>query len=490
MNSFFKYIPASVLVVSTAFFPACHQGPVTNAQRDKPNIIFIYADDLGYGDLGSYGQQDIKTPNLDRMADDGMLFTQAYAGHTVCAPSRSALMTGLHTGRTQIRGNMSRATGERVPLPDTAVTVAHILAEQGYVNGLFGKWGLGEARTEGIPTRQGFHEFYGFLNQARAHGYCADMLWHNEEIVFIPQNSAMRCGLHTAEWYQQKLLDFIASNRENPFFIYYATQLPHSELRSTEQDLKPYLDQEGNSIFEEVPYYGARGPTDIPFATYAAMVSQLDRHVGEIMDLLEQEGLSDNTLVIFTSDNGPHRSGGYNPDYFSSSGGLRGEKRDLYEGGVRVPMIAKWPGSIEAGSVSDYLWAAWDLMPTAAVLAGAESLVPDDIDGVSAVPVFLGEEMVRPNEIYFENNGETGQEQVFGDMGVAVRSGRWKAISNASLLDDMELYDMDKDPGETQNLASQYPEKVRELKNLVIASRTHSKHWPVDEEIWEAFIAR
>ncbi len=490
MKTDFKQFGIALVFSSSMLSTSCHEnGPSrTVDSMDKPNIIFIYADDLGYGDLGSYGQQDIKTPNLDRMADEGMLFTQAYAGHTICAPSRSALMTGLHTGRTQIRGNRSQATGERVPLPDTAVTVAHILAEQGYVNGLFGKWGLGEMRTEGIPTRQGFHEFYGFLNQARAHGYCADMLWHNEEIVFVPENSAMRCGLHTAEWYQQKLLDFIAANRENPFFIYYATQLPHSELRSTEQDLEQYLDEEGNSIFEEVPYYGARGPTDIPFATYAAMVSQLNRHVGEIMDLLEEEGLTNNTLVLFSSDNGPHSSGGYDPAYFNSSGGLRGHKRDLYEGGVRVPMIAKWPGNIEAGSVSDYLWAAWDLMPTAAELAGAESLVPDDIDGVSAVPVFLGEEMVRPNEIYFESFGGRGRQD--GDMGVSVRKGKWKAIANSSLLDEFELYNLEQDPGETQNLAPEYPEKVRELKNIIIASRTHSEEWPLDEAIWEAFLTR
>jgi arylsulfatase A len=487
MNSTFNHFLASALVVSAATFPACQKEPVAPAQRENPNIIFIYADDLGYGDLGSYGQQDIKTPHLDRLANEGMLFTQAYSGHTVCAPSRSSLMTGMHTGRTQIRGNMSRVTGDRVSLPDTAVTVADILGGMGYVNGLFGKWGLGEAKTEGIPTRQGFHEFYGFLNQARAHGYCADMLWHNEEIVFIPENAAMRCELHNAEWYQKKLLDFIVDNRENPFFIYYATQLPHSELRSTEQDLRQYLDKDGRSIFEEVPYYGSRGPTDIPFATYAAMVSQLDRHVGEIIDLLDNEGLSENTLVIFTSDNGPHRSGGYDPDYFNSSGGLRGEKRDLYEGGVRVPMIAKWPGKIKPGSVSDYLWAAWDLMPTLAELAGAESKVPAYINGISAVPVLMGKQMERPNEIYFESNGEGGQK--YGDMGVAVRKGRWKAIANISLLDDLELYDMDQDPGETQNLASEYPEKVRELKNIIIESRTNSRDWPLDVEIWEAFIA-
>ena len=486
MNSNLKHFAAPLLAGSAAIFSACQEEAVDRGKAEKPNIIFIYADDLGYGDLGVYGQPDIKTPHLDRMADEGMLFTQAYSGHTVCAPSRSSLMTGMHTGRTPIRDNFS-IHGERVPFSDTVVTVAKILERQGYVNGIFGKWGLGEMRTEGIPTRQGFHEFYGFLNQARAHGYCADMLWHNEEIVFIPENSAMRCGIHTAEWYQQKLLNFIVDNRENPFFIYYATQLPHSELRSTEQDLKPYLDEEGNSIFEEVPYYGSRGPVDIPFATHAAMVSQLDRHVGEIIGLLEEQGLSENTLVIFTSDNGSHRSGGYDPYYFNSSGGLRGYKRSLYEGGVRVPMIAKWPGKIEPGSVSDYVWAAWDLMPTAAELAGAG--FPDDIDGVSAVPVFFGKQMERPNAVYFEAFSGADRKGG-GDMGVAVRKGKWKAIANVSLLDGLELYDMEQDPGETHNLASEYPEKVRMLKNIIIESRTHNKHWPLDDKIWEAFIAR
>jgi arylsulfatase A len=488
MNSIFKQFTATALFVSAAFFYACQKGPVVPDQAERPNIIFIYADDLGYGDLGSYGQTDIETPHLNRLARDGMQFTQAYSGHTVCAPSRSALLTGMHTGRTYIRGNLSRATGERISLPDTAVTVAHILEKRGYKNGIFGKWGLGEAGTAGIPTRQGFHEFYGFLNQARAHGYCADMLWHNEQIVFIPENAAMRCGLHNAEWYQQKLLEFITDNQESPFFIYYATQLPHSELRSTEQDLKQYLDEEGNSIFEEVPYYGSRGPTDIPFATYAAMVSQLDRHVGEIIGHLEELGLTENTMIIFSSDNGPHRSGGYNPDYFNSSGGLRGEKRDLYEGGIRVPLIAKWPGKIKPGSVSDYLWAAWDLMPTLAELVGAESTVPTYINGISALPVFLGQQMERPNEIYFESNGEGGQK--LGDMGVSVRKGKWKAIANNSLLDALELYDLDQDPGETQNLASIYPEIVHELRNIIINTRTDSKEWPVDRDIWQAFIGK
>ncbi len=469
----------------------------------KPNIIFIYADDLGYGDIGSYGQEKIHTPHLDRLAEEGMLFTDAYAGHTVSAPSRSALLTGIHTGRNLFRGNA------RIPLRETDYTVADLLAEQGYVNGIFGKWGLGEPGTTGVPLLQGFHEFYGFLNQRRAHRYCVEHVWQNEELVLLPGNMGNWCNDHTAEWYQNKLKDFIREHREQPFFAYYATQIPHSELRTTEADLQSYLDSDGRSIFDEelhdrelmekYPVYSnlkswierhhmRGGRTSRPLATYAGMVTQLDRHVGEIVALLDELGLSENTLLIFTSDNGPASGGGADPDFFNSSGGLRGIKRDLYEGGIRVPMIAKWPGKIEAGSISNYLWAAWDLMPTAAELSGAESKVPEGIDGVSAVPVFMGEEMERPNALYWESTD--GRHRADGDLGIAVRKGKWKAITNFSLRDDLELYNLEEDPGETQNLASQYPEKIREFKELIKNTRTPSEHWPLDKELWNDFINR
>ncbi len=496
--------PALALLFPLLF--SC-QNEVTDPDNTKPNIIFIYADDLGYGDLGSYGQELIKTPHLDRMAEEGMLFTQAYAGHTISAPSRSALMTGLHTGNTQIRGNRSAIDGERVPLPDTTVTVAHILGEQGYVNGLFGKWGLGEAGTTGIPSKQGFDEFYGFLNQSRAHSYCADYVWHNDDMVFLPENAGNSCDLNTAEWYQEKVKEFIVENRNNPFFVYYATQIPHSQLRAPEEDLSHYLDSEGISIFDEELYdkeklrtdpeyarlrayierdHQRGGRTGRPLAAYAGMVTQLDRHVGELDALLQELGLSENTLIIFTSDNGPASGGGADPDYFNSGGGLRGIKRDLYEGGTRVPMIAKWPGKIQPGSVSDYLFAAWDFMPTAAEMAGAQ--LPDRIDGVSALPVFLGEDVERPKEnvLYFETT--TGRGRETGDLSVAVRQGAWKAIANLSLRDDLELYNLESDPGETQNLASEYPEKIEKFRNLIMESRTPSEDWPVDQEIWDNFI--
>ena len=500
-----KLLAAPLVIGPATLLSSCQGDAEIPLQTDTPNIIFIYADDLGYGELGSYGQPFIKTPHLDQLAVDGMRFTQAYAGHTVCAPSRSALMTGLHTGHTYVRANGSRFG--RIPLPATAVTVADVLAEQGYVNGLFGKWGLGEPGTDGIPTRQGFHEFYGFLNQARAHSYCADYVWHNEEMVFLPQNAGNSCDLNTAEWYHGELKNFIRKNKDQPFFVYYATQLPHSELRAPEQDLQAYLDYDGRSIFDEALYDKERLRTDPPYAllkefiegdhlrggrtgrplaAYAGMISQLDRHVGELVALLDKLGLTDNTLIIFTSDNGPARGGGADPVFFNSTGGLRGIKRDLYEGGIRVPMIAKWPGKIEAGSVSDYLWAAWDLMPTVAELTGAQ--LPEQIDGISAVPVLMGEEMERPNILYWETTD--GSRRADGDMGVAIRKGKWKAITNFSLKNDLELYNLELDPGETKNLAAEYPEKIQEFREIIRTSRTPSEYWPVDEQIWNAFIGR
>lgn len=473
----------------------------TGNKSEKPNIIFIYADDLGYGDLGSYGQTKILTPHLDRMAEEGMRFTQAYAGHTVCSPSRNALMTGFHTARTLHRSN------SRLPLRETDITVAQILADHGYVNGLFGKWGLGEAGTNSIPNRKGFHEFYGFLNQRRAHSYCEDYVWHNDELVNLPENSGNWCNEHTAEWFHKRLLDFVREHQDQPFFIYHATQLPHSEMRSTEKDLKHYLDSNGRSIFDEQLYnyelldnepdyarlknfverhHMRGGRTGRPFATYAAMVTQLDRQVGELVELLDELGLSENTLIMFSSDNGPASGGGVDPDFFNSTGGLRGIKRDLYEGGIRVPMIAKWPGKIEPASVSDYIWAAWDLLPTAAELAGAH--VPYEIDGVSAVPVFLGKEMERPNILYWESSD--GRHRAAGDKAIAVRKGKWKAITNFSLRDELELYNLEEDPGETRNLASQYPEKILEFKQIIKKTRVPSEHWPLDEDLWNDFINR
>jgi len=439
------------------------------------------ADDLGYGDVGCYGQQKINTPNIDRMASQGMLFTQAYSGHSVCAPSRSALMTGLHTGKTPIRGNRS-VFGERVSLPDSVMTIAELLKQKGYVNGIFGKWGLGDLESEGFPIKKGFDEFVGFLDQGRAHSYCVDYLWQNNEKVFFPENEDGSCKTHAAEYYFEKLKNFIKNNKENPFFVYYATQLPHAELKSTAADLQPYLNPKGKSIFREKAFDGGGNfnPTEMPFATYAAMVSQLDRHVGEVCALIDDLNLSKNTIIFFTSDNGPHSAGGYDPEFFNSSGILRGSKGDLYEGGIRVPLIVKWEGEIVPGSVTDYPWASWDLMATAAELVGEE--VPLGIDGVSALEVLKGKTMHRKNILYWEY-------LVRNELRIAIVDGKWKGLTY-SLSDDLELYNLDIDPSETTDLADRYPEKIAGLKELIRINRVKSGDWPIDNEKWQQFLMR
>jgi arylsulfatase A len=447
----------------------------------KPNIIFILADDLGYGDLGCYGQKTILTPNIDKLAMEGMRFTQAYAGSTVCAPSRCALMTGYHTGKAIIRNNGVLETGERINLPDSSLTVAELLKSQGYVTGLFGKWGLGEPGTEGIPNNQGFDEFYGFLNQGRAHQYYVDYAWHNEEKVHFPENARNQEVVNVAEWYFKNLKEFIKNKKNNPFFIYYACTLPHAELRTTVEDIKPYLNDNGESKFDEIPFKGKNRyrPTNNPYATYAGMVSQLDRHVGELEELLKNLDLESNTIVFFTSDNGPHKEGGYEPEVFDSNGELRGIKRDLYEGGIRVPLIVKWPGNINQGTESNYIWANWDFLPTVADLINIDK--PAGIDGVSVVPVLKGEKIERSKPLYWEFLTPAR------DFRMAVRDGKWKGVVY-SLDDEMQLYDLEKDPSEEDDLAQQFPDKVEALKNTALKTRTPSEYWPVDENELKKFL--
>jgi arylsulfatase A len=450
------------------------------AEDKNPNIIFILADDMGYGDPGCYGQKEIKTPNIDKLAGNGVRFTQAYSGSTVCAPSRCALMTGYHTGKAIIRNNGVIKGGERINLPDSSFTVAEMLKKQGYATGLFGKWGLGEPDTEGIPNRQGFDEFYGFLDQGHAHRYYVDYAWHNQEKVTFPENADNKEVTNIAEWYFKGLKDFIKTNRQKPFFIYYATTLPHAEMRSTNGDLQRYLNSKGESIFKEVPFTGKGNyrATPIPFATYAAMVSQLDRHVGEIEQMLKELGIDENTIIFFTSDNGPHKEGGYNPEVFNSNGNLKGIKRDLYEGGIRVPLIVKWPGKVKAGSESNYTWANWDFLPTVAEVIGVKA--PEGIDGISALPVIKGKNIERPSPLYWEFITPTNA------FRMAVRQGKWKGVVY-NTDEGMQLYDLDVDPSEKNNLAKLYPEKVSELKKVIQQTRTPSKYWPVDEDKLKVF---
>ena len=421
----------------------------------RPNILFILADDLGYGDVGAYGQKVIPTPNIDRIAAEGVRFTQAYAGCTVCAPSRCCLMTGLHTGHARIRGNA------KVPLEASDVTVARVLKQAGYRTGIVGKWGLGGAYTDGIPNLQGFDDWFGFLDQTYAHTYYPDSLWDNKEEKIIAKNLGTR-----KQWVQdlftERALTFLDGSKSSPFFLYLAFTSPHAN------------DELGQDTGD-----GMEVPNDEPFTkqpwpkvekNFASMVSRLDRDVGRVLDQLKKTGQDKNTLVIFTSDNGPHKEGGHNPEFFHSAGPLRGVKRDLYEGGIREPMLARWPGRIQPGSQSDQVWAFWDFLPTAAELAGASA--PSGIDGISMVPALLGQPQKNHDYLYWEFH-ERGFSQ-------AVRMADWKGVRPASNL-PVELYDLKADLSEKNNVAAAHPEVVRRIEEIMKSARTDSKEFPVTE---------
>ncbi|HEO71540.1 MAG TPA: N-acetylgalactosamine-6-sulfatase [Candidatus Hydrogenedentes bacterium] len=427
----------------------------------KPNIIFVLADDLGYGELGCYGQKVIRTPHLDQMAREGMRFTQCYAGSTVCAPSRCCLMTGLHTGHAFTRGNGSP------PLPSEEVTVAELLKQAGYATAIIGKWGLGDEATTGIPNRQGFDYWFGYLNQRNAHNYYPAYLWRNEERFPLEgnvqhekhANVAVEREQYSHDLFTEQALDYITQHKDRLFFLYLAYTIPHANNERGRFD--------GDGM--EIPDYGAYVGEDWPDPQkgHAAMISRLDADVGRLFERLEELGIDENTLVLFTSDNGPHKEGGADPAFFGSSGPLRGYKRDLYEGGIRVPGIARWPGRVKPGATSDHPWAFWDFLPTALDLAGAP--IPDGIDGISFVPALLGGDQSAHEYLYWEFH-ERGFTQ-------AVRTGPWKAVSNHPEK-PLELYDLNTDIGETNDVAAENPEVVARIETYLETARTPSKHWP------------
>jgi arylsulfatase A-like enzyme len=433
----------------------------TLSAQTRPNIIFIQADDLGYGDLSCYGQRKFRTPNIDRLAAEGMRFTQYYAGSTVCAPSRSALMTGQHTGHTRIRGNA------RHPLLPEDVTVAEALKSAAYKTALIGKWGLGEAGTTGVPNRQGFDYFFGYLNQRHAHNYYPTFLWRNEKRIdlrnLVPDEDAEGSGVSTNrvdyahDLMAEEALEFIEGNGGGPFFIYLAFTIPHANNEAKNKGM-------------EVPDLGEFASEDWPDQekAKAAMITRLDRDVGRLMALLKKLGIDDNTLVFFTSDNGPHREGGADPDFFDSNGPLRGIKRDLYEGGIRVPMIARWPKRIKAGAKSDQVWAHWDLLPTLAEVAGVKP--PADIDGVSMFNALRGRRQ-RDHEFLYWEFHERGFSQ-------AARMGDWKAVRK-SPDSPLELYDLKNDLGEQNDGAAKHPEIVKKIEYYLKTARTESELWPI-----------
>ena len=439
----------------------------------KPNIIFILADDLGYGDLGCYGQQRIRTPNLDRMAAEGMRFTQAYAGSTVCAPSRSVLMTGQHTGHTRVRGNA------RVPLLPEDVTVAEVLRDAGYKTALIGKWGLGEPGSTGIPTQQGFDYFFGYLNQRHAHNYYPEFLWRNETKVPLgnevisrnpPSGVATKRVAYSHDLFIDETLKFIDENQSQPFFLYLAATIPHANNEAGGGGAKLIPDREGwrERAGMEIPQLGDYADEDWPAPEKgrAAMITHLDRGVGQIIQRLKQLGLERNTLIIFTSDNGPHSEGNSRADFFDSSGPLKGIKRSLHDGGIRVPAIAYWPGVVPAASESDMLWSFADFLPTAAEMAGVEPTA--GLDGISLRQTLQGESQDWSERVLYWEFHER-------NPGQAIRWGKWKAIKNRGK--SLQLFDMTTDIGEEHNLADENPDVAKQALNIMSEARTASEHW-------------
>ena len=445
--------------------------PVEASER-PPNIIFILADDLGYGDLGCYGQEKILTPHLDRMSREGTRFTQTYAGATVCAPSRSVLLTGLHTGNTHVRGNRREVTAATTLQPGTP-TLATVLKSAGYRTAHIGKWGLGQPGEHGEvgqPERQGFDYAYGYLNQTHAHNSYPSYLFRNGTKVplpnTVPDEWPVGAGVSdnkavfAQDLFMAETMQFLQdqSQREEPFFLYFAPTLPHANNESRPFGL-------------EIPDLGEYNQRDWTLAhkAYAAMVSRLDADVGRILDFLHQSGLDENTLVIFTSDNGPHQERGADPEWFNSSGSLRGIKRDLYEGGIRVPTIARWPGHVPADRVDDSPWYFPDVLPTLAALADVTP--PPGLDGVNVRPLLLGQAQPELwSRIMYWEFHERQQPQ-------ALRQGPWKAV-RPDIKGPIELYHLGDDPGETTDLALARPDVLARLEPAFRSARSPSPHWP------------
>lgn len=458
-----------------AVFAGCNDKTKKTKEVKSPNIIYIMADDMGYGDLGCYGQDSIQTPNIDKMAEQGMRFTQHYAASTVCAPSRCGLITGMHMGHAEIRGNMQAEPHGQVPLTDQAVTVAELMKDAGYITGMIGKWGLGIEGSEGDPNRQGWDFFYGYTDQVLAHNYYPEYLVRNGEHEMLKNEVKY---LDTAAWHKgygsyatkkveysndlftDEALSFIKENRDTSFFLYLPYTIPHNNGEAPEGQK------------QEVPDYGIYADKDWPSDTkgYAAMITRLDDYVGQIFAQLKAAGIDKNTLVIFTSDNGPMQESHEFTKFFNSNGNLRGGKRDLYEGGIRVPFIAQWPGKIKPGTESTHISAFWDFLPTACELAGIN--IPDNTDGISYLPELLGKEQKKHEYLYWEFPAKSSKQ--------AVRKVNWKAV-RTNLMEDpdalVELYDLSQDIAEENNIADQHPEVVKDMRTIMEEARTVDPDW-------------
>ncbi|MED5331187.1 MAG: arylsulfatase [Planctomycetota bacterium] len=466
---------------------------VVEEKTEKPNILLILADDLGWGELGSYGQTQIRTPRLDALAREGMRFTQAYSGSPVCASARCTLLTGYHTGNAAIRGNDEMGSrgdvwndpaleGQR-PLPEETETLGDVLQANGYVTACIGKWGLGWTGSTGDPNTQGFDHFYGYNCQRVAHNYYPTFLWRDGQKELL-SNEAFQAhqrlpeesdandpelyGAYSGEDYAPDLLledalDFMTDNADQPFLLYFASIVPHLALQVPDDSLDEYEDS-----FEETPYTGNAGylPHRTPRAAYAAMITRMDRDIGRMLDHLETLGIADNTLVLFTSDNGPSWVGGVDREFFQSSGGLRGRKAQLYEGGIRVPLMVRWPGHVAPDSTTDQVAAFWDLLPTLVEAAGGSP--SKEIDGISLMPTLRGDGQAQEQHpyLYWE----------YAKNRQAVRIGDWK-VYRPRLSAPVEVYDLGNDPEETTDLAAVHPEIVVDGVTIMMTGRTRSEHF-------------
>ncbi len=473
-----------LLLFSLILWNGCNNTPKKPKNSIPPNIIYIMADDLGYGDIGVYGQSLFTTPNLDRLAQGGMRFLQHYSGSTVCAPSRSALMTGQHTGHTFIRGNLERGftleNEGQYPLASKELTIAEVLKEAGYRTAAFGKWGLGYPGSEGDPNFQGFDQFYGFNCQRVAHNYYPTHLWDNQNKKRLIGNEGDMTQMYAPELIHQKALYFLEKNKDAPFFMFYPSVLPHAELIAPEKYMAKYRGR----FLPEKKYTRKKGGYSVggynsqeeSHAAFAAMVNVLDDQVGEIIDKVHELGIAENTLILFTSDNGPHMEGGADPDYFDSNGPLKGYKRDLYEGGIRVPMMAYWPSKIQPGSTTNHPSAFWDFFPTAIEIAGINKDFLG-IDGISFLPTLMGKEQKTHPYLYWEFLEKGGRQAILMDQ--------WKGIRlNMAKNPDapIELYRLTDDIGEENNLAEKYPEIIKKMDSLMNETHLYSEIFSFEHE--------
>jgi arylsulfatase len=446
----------------------------TAADR-PPNIVFIIADDLGWAELGCYGQKMIRTPSVDRLAAGGMKFTRFYAGNAVCAPSRCALMTGKHMGHATIRDNRATPPEGQWPIKADDVTVTELLKAKGYATGAMGKWGLGMWDTAGSPLKHGFDLFYGYNCQAHAHTHYPTYLYRNDKKFDLPGNDGAKGDSYSQDLFEKEALAFVEANKDRPFFLYLPFIVPHAAVQVPEDSLAEYKGKLG----DDPPYNGLTGgkasyrPHPAPHAAYAAMVTRMDRSVGRIADKLKALGLEENTLVVFTSDNGPaHNYGGTDSTFFKSAGDLRGLKGSLYEGGIRVPFVASWPGKIKPGTTSDLPLYFPDVLPTLCALTGATP--PKDIDGISFLPTLLGQPgQQRHDLLYWEFPAYGGQQ--------AVIAGDWKAVRQnlAKGVIKTELYDLANDPNEKTDAADKNPEVVARLEKLMKEQHTPNPDFPL-----------